>query len=102
MIELLILWNVASLRTELSDEDDIQFGLIGFWVMLQVLIWPISLFVIMCRWFHWNIFVSLIAASAFTIAGYLLWAESFYFLTGFTFVGLAGAFVARAIMKSQK
>lgn len=101
MIELLILWNVAALREDIRDEQDRGFALIAAWVVLQILLWPISLFVIMCRWFRWRIWVSLIAASAFTGLGYLAWGDNFYFLLGCFFVGAAAVAVAWGILSAE-
>jgi hypothetical protein len=97
MIELLILWNVAAARADQAENTDMTHGVIAAWVMLQILIWPISIFALLrklgVRWLP-----SLIAASAFTIIGYLLWGENFYFLLGGIAVFAAASLVAKSVV----
>jgi hypothetical protein len=98
MIELLILWNIAAARADQQEENtDFTYGVIAAWVMLQVLIWPISVFALLMklgmRWLP-----SLITASAFTIIGYLIGGESFYFVLGFIAVFAAASLVAKSVV----
>lgn len=86
------------MREEGRPDNDFSSGLIAVWIMLQILIWPISLFVILWQKLRWNWFVSLIAAAAFTTLGYLAWGDNFYFLLGALGIVAAASVVTYAIV----
>ena len=97
MIELLILWNVAAARADLGEDNDFSTGLIAVWIMLQILIWPLSILALLIKLgVHW--LPSLIAASAFTTIGYLLWGENFYYSLGMIGMVAAACVVAKHVV----
>jgi len=102
MVELFILWNVAAARADRAEDNDFEAsGLLPVWAMLQLFIWPLSLFFLLWQKFGLRWYTSLITASAFTAVGYLIWKENFYFLIGFISVFAAVCIIAWEVLSDS-
>lgn len=82
MLELLILWNLAAFRQEHQEDNDFSSGAVAVWILLQLVVWPLSLFIICWQKFRWHWLVSANVAVWFTYLGYKFWGDNFYFLFG--------------------
>jgi hypothetical protein len=94
MIELFILWNVAAARTDMSsgENDDFSPGtLVSIWALLQILIWPLSMWLLLWRRFGVEWGWALGITSTFTSLGILIAQDSFYWVVGF--IMSVGAFI---------
>lgn len=98
MIELLILWNVAALRSDGERDNDFSSGAIAVWIMLQILLWPFSLFAILWKRVGWSWWASLVATGTTVTWGYWLWGENFYFSMGMLGMVAAACVVAYAVV----
>lgn len=101
MIELFILWNVAALRSEGKEDNDTTTGAIAVWIMLQILIWPISMFTVLwqktkLRWDQ-ALIVSLIVLTW----GIWLGGENFFFTMGMLFMVAAAILVAKFVVDND-
>jgi hypothetical protein len=102
MVELFILWNVAAARADRAEDDDFTAsGLLPVWAMLQLFIWPLSLFFLLWQKLGLRWYMSLITASAITAVGYLKWGENFYFLIGFISVFAAVCVIAYEVVSDS-
>ena len=101
MIELFILWNVAAARADSGEDNDFTSGAIGVWIVLQILIWPLSVFLLLWQRLGLRWYTSLITASAFTLIGYLLWADNFYLLVGMIAAVAAACVVANEVVSDS-
>jgi hypothetical protein len=94
MIELFILWNVAAARADNSSGEDTDFtaqGLLPVWAMLQILIWPISMWLLLWKRLGVEWGWALGITSTFTSLGIFLAQDSFYWVVGF--IMSVGAFI---------
>ena len=94
MIELFILWNVAAARADMSsgENDDFSAGsLLPVWAVLQVLIWPISLWLLLWRRFGVEWGWALGITSTLTSLGIFIAQDSFYWVVGL--IMSVGAFI---------
>jgi hypothetical protein len=97
MLELLILWNVSALREERREDTDFTIGIVGVWIMLQLLIWPLSAIALLRKTgLSW--LLSILAASAFAFIGYLIGGESFYLGVGILSMVGAACLVSYAVV----
>jgi hypothetical protein len=101
MVELFILWNVAAARADGGQDNDFSSGAIGVWIVLQILIWPLSMFLLLWQRFGLRWYTSLIVASAFTLIGFLLWADSFYYVVGMVAAVVAACVVANEVVSNS-
>jgi hypothetical protein len=101
MIELLILWNVAAARADRGEDSDFTSGAIGVWIIVQILIWPLSMFLLLWQRFGMRWYTALISAVAFTGVGYLLWADSFYLVVGMIATVAAACVVANEVVSNS-
>ena len=85
MIELFILWNVAAARADNSSGEDTDLtpsGLLPVWAMLQILIWPLSMWLLLWKRFGVEWGWALGITSTFTSLGIFLAQDSFYWVVG--------------------
>jgi hypothetical protein len=85
MIELFILWNVAAARADARAgyDDDLSPGsLLPVWALLQILIWPLSMWLLLWRRFGVEWGWALGITSTFTSLGIFLAQDSFYWGVG--------------------
>jgi hypothetical protein len=97
MIELLLLYNLSSLRGELREPSDTRAEIILFMVVAQIFIWPVTLF----AWIK-RIGVRTITALSIVIAftaTTLVFDWTFYFLAGFAAFVISTAFLAYLILQ---
>jgi hypothetical protein len=98
MIELFILWNVAALRSDQQEDTDFSSGLIAVWIMLQIFIWPLSIFLVLWKRFGLKWFPSfIIAGSTLTWGWWLLGGENFFFGMGMLAMVAAASVVAHYV-----
>jgi hypothetical protein len=97
MIELLLLYNLSSLRDELREPSDINAEVILFAAIAQIFIWPVALFALIKR-IGVRTVVALPAVTAFT-ATTLVFDWTFYFLAGFAAFVISTAFLAYLILQ---
>jgi hypothetical protein len=95
MIELLILWNVAAARADASEDSDFSSGAIAVWIMLQILIWPISMFALLWKKVGMRWDRALIVSGIVMTWGLWLGGENFFFSMGMIFIVLAGILVGK-------
>jgi hypothetical protein len=98
MIELLILWNVAALRQEQTNDTDSTVGVVAIWILAQVLIWPVSLFVLIWKFFKLPWLKALVVAVVITTIGFLIGGSTFYFVVGGLFMVAAASAVAHIVL----
>jgi hypothetical protein len=97
MIELLLLYNLSSLRDELREPSDTRAEIILFIAVAQIFIWPITLFALIKR-IGVRTVIALSAVAAFT-ATTLVFDWTFYFLAGFAAFLIGTAFLAYLILQ---
>jgi len=104
MIELLILWNVAAARADMSsgENDDFSAGsLLPVWAMLQILIWPISLWLLLWKRFGVEWGWALGITSTFTSLGVFIAQDSFYLVVGMLASVAAFSLIAKEVMSDS-
>jgi nitrate reductase NapE component len=97
MIELLLLYNLSSLRDELREPSDTRAEIILFIAVAQIFIWPITLFALIKR-IGVRTVVALSTVTAFT-ATTLVFDWTFYFLAGFAAFVISTAFLAHLMLQ---
>ena len=104
MIELFILWNVAAARADMSSGEDDDFaasGLIPVWALLQVLIWPISMWLLLWRRFGVEWGWALGITSTFTSLGIFIAQDSFYWVVGLIMSVGAFTLIAKEVLSNS-
>jgi hypothetical protein len=103
MIELFILWNVAAARVDASDGEDNDFttGLVVVWAMLQILIWPISMFALLWKRVGMRWYQALLASGVVMTWGLWLGGENFFFAVGMLAVVVACSLIAKEVLSDS-
>ena len=101
MIELLILWNVAAARADQSEDTDATTGVIVVWAMLQILIWPVSMWLLLWKRLGVEWAWALGITSTFTSLGILIAQDSFYWIVGFIASVVAFSLIAKEVVSDS-
>jgi hypothetical protein len=102
MIELFILWNVAAARADANNEDtDFTTGAVVVWALLQILIWPVSMWLLLWKRFGVEWGWALGITSTFTSLGILIAQDSFYWVVGFLAAVVAFSLIAKEVVSDS-
>jgi hypothetical protein len=101
MIELLILWNVAAARADQSEDTDATTGVIVVWAVLQILIWPVSMWLLLWKRLGVEWAWALGITSTFTSLGLLIAQDSFYWVVGFLASVVAFSLIAKEVVSDS-
>jgi len=102
MIELLILWNVAAARADHGSEDtDATTGVIVVWALLQILLWPISMWLLLWKRFGVEWGWALGITSTFTSLGVFIAQDSFYLVVGMLASVVAFSLIAKEVVSDS-
>jgi hypothetical protein len=102
MIELFILWNVAAARADNGSEDtDATTGVIVVWAVLQILIWPISMFALLWKKVGMRWDRALIVSGIVMTWGLWLGGENFFFGMGMLAVVAAFSVIAYQVVSDS-
>lgn len=104
MIELFILWNVAAARADASDGYDDDFtpgGLLPVWALLQILIWPVSMFALLWKKVGMRWYQALLASGVILMWGFWLGGENFFFGMGMISVVAACSVIAKEVISNR-
>jgi hypothetical protein len=101
MIELLILWNVAAARADQSEDTDETTGIIVIWALLQIVIWPVSMWLLLWRRLGVEWGWALGITSTFTSLGLLIAQDSFYWIVGFLASVVAFSLIAKEVVSDS-
>ena len=100
MIELFILWNVAAARADnYSGEDD--NNLLPVWALLQILIWPLSMWLLLWKRLGIDWGWALGITSTFTSLGILIAQDSFYWVVGLIMSVGAFTLIAKEVLSDS-
>ena len=103
MIELLILWNVAAARADANNQEDTDFttGAVVIWALLQIVIWPLSMWLLLWRRFNVRWTWALGITSTFTSLGILIAQDSFYWVVGLLMSVVAFSLIAKEVVSDS-
>jgi hypothetical protein len=101
MIELLILWNIGAARADQAEDTDFTTGLIVVWAVLQIVIWPVSLWLLLWKRFKVEWGWALGITSTFTSLGLLIGQDSFYWIVGFIMSAVAFSLIAKEVVSDS-
>jgi hypothetical protein len=102
MIELFILWNVAAARADNASEDtDGTTGVIVVWALLQILLWPISMWLLLWKRFGVEWGWALGITSTFTSLGVFIAQDSFYLVVGMLASVAAFSLIAKEVVSDS-
>jgi hypothetical protein len=104
MIELFILWNVAAARADMSSGENDDFsasGLLPVWAILQILIWPISMWLLLWRRLGIDWGWALGITSTFTSLGIFIAQDSFYWVVGLIMSVGAFTLIAKEVLSDS-
>jgi hypothetical protein len=104
MIELFILWNLSAARVDASDgeNDDLSVGsLLSVWALLQILLWPISMFGLLWKKVGMPWYRALIASAVIMTWGLWLGGENFFFGMGMLAVVAAFSLIAKKVLSNS-
>jgi hypothetical protein len=104
MIELFILWNVAAARVDNSSGENSDFSagsVLPVWAMLQILIWPISMWLLLWKRLGVEWGWALGITSTFTSLGILIAQDSFYWVVGLIMSVGAFTLIAKEVLSDS-
>jgi hypothetical protein len=104
MIELFILWNVAAARADANDgynDDFTPSGLLPVWAMLQILIWPLSLWLLLWKRLGVEWGWALGITSTFTSLGIFIAQDSFYWVVGLIMSVVAFILITKEVLSNS-
>jgi hypothetical protein len=102
MIELFILWNVAAARADQRSEDtDFTTGVVVIWALLQILIWPVSMWLLLWKRLGLDWGWALGITTTFTSLGILIAQDSFYWVVGFLASVVAFSLIANEVVSDS-
>ena len=101
MIELFILWNVAAARADQGEDTDFTTGLVVVWGVLQILIWPISMFALLWKKVGMRWDRALIVSGIVMTWGLWLGGENFFFGMGMLAVVAAFSVIAYVVVSDS-
>jgi hypothetical protein len=102
MIELLILWNVAAARADASHEDtDFTTGIVVVWAVLQIFIWPLSMFALLWKKARMRWDRALIVSGIVMTWGLWLGGEDFFFGMGMIAIVAAFSVIAKEVVSNS-
>lgn len=101
MIELFILWNVAAARVDANngEDDDFTTGAVLVWAVLQILIWPLSMFALLWKRVGMRWYQALLASGVILTWGFWLGGENFFFGMGMIAVVAAFTMIAKQYLR---
>ena len=104
MLELFILWNVAAARVDANDGYDDDFtpgGLLPVWALMQILIWPLSMFALLWKKVGLRWHQALIASGVILTWGLWLGGENFFFAMGLIAVVAAFSLITKEVISNR-
>jgi hypothetical protein len=102
MIELLILWNVAAARADYAEDNDFSAaGIVSVWALLQVLLWPISMWLLLWKRFGVEWGWALGITSTFTSLGVFIAQDNFYLVVGMLASVVAFSLIAKEVVSDS-
>jgi hypothetical protein len=100
MIELFILWNVAAARVDSYSGDD-DNNLLPVWALLQILIWPLSMWLLLWKRLGIDWGWALGITSTFTSLGIFIAQDSFYWVVGLIMSVGAFTLIAKEVLSDS-
>jgi hypothetical protein len=101
MIELFILWTVAAARADQGEDTDFTTGTVVVWAVLQILIWPISMFALLWKKVGMRSDRALIVSGIVMTWGLWLGGENFFFGMGMLAVVAAFSVIAYVVVSDS-
>jgi len=103
MIELFILWNVAAARADAGNQEDTDFttGAVVIWALLQIVIWPVSMWLLLWKRVGVEWGWALGITSTFTSLGIFIAQDSFYWVVGFLASVVAFSLIAKEVVSDS-